>query len=212
MIFLKFKLIEIFVIIFLFLFYLFGLIFLYNNKEFFKYSYLVIFFNFLVLVLFQKNRFNIKTFILFILLFFIFLFIEILGVKTGKIFGSYYYGDSLGLKFFNVPIIIGLNWIFLIYLTYCIADIFKINNYQKIFLGSLLMLFYDISLERVASYMNLWYWQESYVPLLNYLSWFIISLTTHSLLRFLNLKIENNLSLFIYLLQIIFLFIISLLY
>ena len=35
---------------------------------------------------------------------------EILGVKFGVIFGDYEYGSALGLKIFDVPLLIGANW------------------------------------------------------------------------------------------------------
>ena len=41
--------------------------------------------------------------------------IEILGVATGLVFGNYHYGASLGTQIFNVPIVIGANWLMLIY-------------------------------------------------------------------------------------------------
>ena len=37
--------------------------------------------------------------------------VEVQGVRTGLIFGSYSYGNTLGLKLADVPITIGLNWI-----------------------------------------------------------------------------------------------------
>ena len=38
-------------------------------------------------------------------------FLEVIGVKSGLVFGSYEYGNGLGLKFLDVPLIIGLNWV-----------------------------------------------------------------------------------------------------
>ena len=35
---------------------------------------------------------------------------EIIGVKTGLIFGHYKYCNGLGTKVFDVPLIISLNW------------------------------------------------------------------------------------------------------
>ena len=40
--------------------------------------------------------------------------LEVLGTSTGIIFGSYTYGNTLGLKFLGVPLIIGFNWVFVI--------------------------------------------------------------------------------------------------
>ena len=36
---------------------------------------------------------------------------EIIGVQTGILFGSYAYGETLGLKIFGAPLVIGLNWV-----------------------------------------------------------------------------------------------------
>jgi putative membrane protein len=40
--------------------------------------------------------------------------LEVVGVKTGLIFGEYKYGSTLGIKLFEVPLIIGFNWVFVI--------------------------------------------------------------------------------------------------
>jgi len=47
--------------------------------------------------------------------------IEAAGVNTGKIFGVYAYGNTLGPKLLNTPVIIGLNWFLLIYCTNVIS-------------------------------------------------------------------------------------------
>ena len=203
---LKFE--KLFLVI-LFIFYIIAPIILINNTTLFKYSYLVIFFNFLILLLFQKNKFNNKALFIFIFLYFIFLSIEIIGVKTGKIFGQYYYGNSLGPKFLEVPLTIGLNWIFLTYMTYSIVNIFKMNDYLKIILASCLMIFYDVILEEIAAFMGLWYWVNNTVPLLNYVSWFLISLSAHLFLTLFKVEIKNNMSFFVYFFQIIFFVIIK---
>src|SRR5689334_23098853 len=36
---------------------------------------------------------------------------EVIGVATGAIFGAYSYGEVLGFKLLEVPLIIGLNWV-----------------------------------------------------------------------------------------------------
>jgi len=43
--------------------------------------------------------------------------IEVLGVNTGLIFGNYRYGSALGLKVWEVPLLIGVNWLILVYCT-----------------------------------------------------------------------------------------------
>jgi len=125
---------------FIALFYITGAFLLTSNnlnfRFFFEYSFFIILFNFLIVIIFQKNKFNKKFLLFFILFYLFFFFIEVLGVKTGKIFGSYFYGKSLGFKIFETPVIIGLNWIFLIYLTFAFSELFKISDKFKIILGS----------------------------------------------------------------------------
>ncbi|MFZ8848304.1 MAG: carotenoid biosynthesis protein [Minisyncoccia bacterium] len=194
-------------LLFIALFYITGAFFLTSNSlnfRFFEYSSFIILLNFLIVIIFQKNKFNKKFLLFFILFYLFFFFIEVLGVKTGKIFGSYFYGESLGFKIFETPVLIGLNWIFLIYLTFAFSELFKISDKFKIILGSLLMLFYDFILEKVAPLMGLWFWEGNSAPFLNYFSWFILALISHSILRFFKFEIKNIFAVFVYFLHIIF--------
>ncbi|MES2515602.1 MAG: carotenoid biosynthesis protein, partial [Bacteroidota bacterium] len=75
-------------------------------------------------------------------------FIEVLGVKTEIIFGSYYYGKALGLKFFAVPILIGVNWAVLLYSTAQLSK-FK-NDMANALFGAALMVGLDFFIEQNA--------------------------------------------------------------
>ncbi|MBN1696227.1 MAG: carotenoid biosynthesis protein [Spirochaetales bacterium] len=103
-------------------------------------------------------------------------FIEVIGVNTGLVFGSYAYGPVLGPAIFGVPPLIGLNWTIIILGT-TIFFAHKINN---IFLSALLTasacLVFDIILEPVAMHFNYWRWAGGTIPFQNYLAWFLISL------------------------------------
>ena len=52
---------------------------------------------------------------------------EILGVRYGFIFGEYAYGAVLGLKFMEVPLLIGINWCILIFITEILPNFFLIH-------------------------------------------------------------------------------------
>jgi putative membrane protein len=54
--------------------------------------------------------------------------LEVIGVKTGYVFGNYHYGYVLGPKIFETPIIIGLNWILVILGALIIAKKFIKNS------------------------------------------------------------------------------------
>lgn len=100
-------------------------------------------------------------------------FLEVLGVKTELIFGSYYYGRTLGLKAFSVPLLIGANWAILLY---CTAQISQLKNQiLNALFGAFLMVFLDFFIEQIASRFDFWYWKNGIIPLQNYIAWFIIS-------------------------------------
>lgn len=99
--------------------------------------------------------------------------IEWLGVKTGVIFGTYSYETGLGLKLDEVPIIMGLNWLLLVYGATCIAARFLTNKLWIIAVGAVLMLMYDIFLEPSAIHYKFWAWDQNMIPLQNYIAWFV---------------------------------------
>lgn len=102
--------------------------------------------------------------------------IEILGVKSGSIFGNYSYGSILGLKYCDVPIVIGINWTIVIYGLYTISDkIISQSIILKSFLVGVMAVLFDLILEPVAVKLNYWNWQSVTIPVQNYLSWFLIS-------------------------------------
>ena len=40
--------------------------------------------------------------------------VELIGIKTGLLFGEYSYDTALGFKLLDVPLIIGLNWVIIV--------------------------------------------------------------------------------------------------
>ena len=60
-----------------------------------------------------RNK-NLRFFIWFLIGFLITFSVEVAGVKTGMLFGSYAYIENLGIKIFDVPLLIGLNWMMLL--------------------------------------------------------------------------------------------------
>lgn len=100
-------------------------------------------------------------------------FIEVAGVKTELIFGSYYYGQSLGYKMLSVPLLIGANWAVLLYATSQLSHLK--NTYLNALFGAALMVVLDFFIEQSASKFDFWYWKNNHIPIQNYIAWFIIS-------------------------------------
>lgn len=114
-----------------------------------------------------------KPFIIFAIICFLTgFFVEVLGVKTKIIFGEYFYKTALGIKLLDVPLIIGLNWLILVYCCGIISHSISLNIWLKSALGAFLMVFLDYWIEPFAIKYNLWDWADHFVPLQNYLAWF----------------------------------------
>ena len=105
------------------------------------------------------------------------LIVEILGVNYGLFFGEYSYGANLGPKIYEVPYVIGFNWVLLIIATGSISDkLIKGKEIYKILFASLLMVLIDLLIEKSAPKLDFWEFVISPVPFSNYLWWFIFSL------------------------------------
>lgn len=118
--------------------------------------------------------------------------IEILGVKTGRIFGVYTYGANLGPGFFGVPLIIGFNWIVVIYCSVAVAHRFTKKIPLIVLMASVLTVGYDIVLEPVAIMLKYWSWSGGIVPLQNYIAWWVISIVCILLLHLMRITIETQ--------------------
>ena len=100
---------------------------------------------------------------------------EVIGVKTGVLFGDYSYGSNLGYKFAGVPIVIGLLWgVLAVGSASCVAQFPNLKK-QAPFLAALLMLGVDYIMEPVAIASDFWSWHGAAVPLWNYICWFGIA-------------------------------------
>jgi putative membrane protein len=164
-------------------------------------------FNLLVtaaIVFYFHTDFN-RSFILFsIITFLTGFFIEVVGVATGLIFGAYTYGGTLGLKWLNVPLLIGLNWLVLIYCTNVIAHKIPFPWWVKVLAGTGLMVGLDFFIEPMAMQYDMWAWQGNQVPVQNYVGWFIASLVLSALFHIFRFSKKNRIAMFVYVIQLIF--------
>lgn len=76
----------------------------------------------------HHKKWNKKTITVLTGIFVLSILIEIIGVRTGKLFGIYAYGKGLGFKVADVPVIIGLNWVFLAYASNSIISSYTTKN------------------------------------------------------------------------------------
>jgi putative membrane protein len=138
--------------------------------------------------------------------------LELLGVSTGRIFGQYFYGNNLGFKIAEVPIVIGLNWVMLCYVSMHVAELlFKtawkkasIHPLIKTALSALLMLFVDVLIEHVAPQLDFWYWKNGTIPIQNYTAWYIFSFAFMYIYHQLALPLNNKVAPWLYVFQWLF--------
>ena len=131
----------------------------------------------LLLLLLNHDLSDNKSKIGLTLIFFLGLIVEILGVNYGLFFGEYSYGANFGPKIYEVPYLIGFNWVLLIIATGSLSDkLIKGKEIYKIFFASSLMVLIDLLIEKSAPKLDYWEFVISPVPFSNYLWWFIFSL------------------------------------
>jgi len=157
-----------------------------------------------LLVLFHEGKHHTKTAVFFFLVFMTGFFIEVIGVKTGVIFGEYRYGQSLGLKLFDVPLIIGLNWALLAYMTAVTTNRFQLPGMVRAVIASLMMVGYDLVLEQVAPDLDMWSWAGNEVPFRNYLSWFLTALVFQLAGRAIRITVTNRMAVALLIIQFLF--------
>jgi uncharacterized membrane protein len=131
--------------------------------------------------------------------------VEVLGVKTGVVFGQYAYGNSLGTKILDVPIAIGANWLVLCYcFTYFFKKLFFQNIYLIALLSSICMVLLDYLIEPVAIKLDFWQWANNQIPYQNYLGWFLLAFLLNLYLLKQKVFFKNNIAQLLLGLQILF--------
>lgn len=127
-------------------------------------------------VVFNSFSYSEKAFLTWGIITYIITFLlEVTGVKTGFIFGSYEYGNALGFKIFEVPVIIGFNWVLVILGAISIGKSLTNNVLVISLISALLSVIFDFFLEPVAIELGYWNWEQITVPFQNYIAWFFIA-------------------------------------
>lgn len=130
--------------------------------------------------------------------------IEVIGVKSQLIFGEYFYKTALGFKVLDVPVIIGINWLILVYAMGVIVYPLKIHFFIKSLLAAALMTGMDYIIEPVAIFHNFWAWGDLKVPLQNYVGWYLTSVFLESVFYLLPFHKDNPLAKYLIIIQLSF--------
>ena len=196
-------LISVFII---WLFHICGLLgIIYGNREWFiAFTPINLFVSFALLFINQVELER-KNLLAGLAIFLIGMISEILGVQYGLIFGDYIYLNNLGFKILGVPIMIGINWIILTYITGSFSNyIFNANKKAAIVFGAVLMVVLDLLIEPVAPEMGFWAFDSIFAPLQNYIGWFIIGLLVQGIFHYSTDKKDTTFSFHLLLVQLFF--------
>ena len=132
-------------------------------------------------------------------------FIEVAGVHTGVIFGEYWYGKTLGWKVWDVPLMIGVNWLLLSYCAGETVRIFKnLPAWVRALLAAGIMVALDVLIEPVAMQLDFWDWEGHQIPLQNYIAWFVVATFLAIIYQRLPERPVNQVAIFALLLQFLF--------
>ena len=174
-----------------------------------------------LLIITQPQK-NLAFFLFFVIAFVTGFAVEWIGVNTGYLFGSYQYGNVLGIKYGNVPLLIGINWFIIIYCTGVISQ--KLHNWSNKQLeamqaavnpsvqlisfitdGALLTTFFDYVMEPVAVKLGFWQWAgNGDIPFYNYTCWLVISVLLLTVFKLLPFEKNNRLAVHLFIIQLLF--------
>lgn len=158
---------------------------------------------FIVLILFYP-LISYKKWLFFLLFGAVGILAEYLGVTFGLFFGEYAYGSNFGPKIFEVPVLIGVNWAMLTFICGAVANKLADHIFLKSLLGTFMMLFLDLFMEKVAPIFDFWEFTGGYAPVDNYIAWGIISFIFHLIFHLAKIKGQFLISLNLYLVQLAF--------
>jgi len=166
----------------------------------------------------EKNKFFILFTIVVIIIGFT---VEVIGVNTNLLFGHYTYGEVLGPKWQQVPLVIGVNWFIILYCcgistqTLMQKMITKIAQEKQqapasikalsvIIDGATLATIFDWFIEPAAIKLHFWQWEDQHVPGYNYICWLIISIIILAIFHFCTFNKQNKFAIHLLMIECMF--------
>jgi putative membrane protein len=148
--------------------------------------------------------------------------VEIIGTSTGLLFGDYAYGQTLGPKLFQVPLIIGINWFIVMYTCGISIQMLMHTLSQKtaasaierrpilkiiamLIDGATLAVAFDWIIEPVAIKLDYWSWLgDGKIPDYNYACWFFCSIILLLIFQMTSFEKRNKFAVHLLLIQVMF--------
>ena len=149
-------------------------------------------------------RYSVKLFVDLIIVGMIGFSVELIGVHTHYLFGDYTYGDNLGWKLAEVPLIMAVNRSMLSFTAIACVMHLSLPDWAKALVSALLMTGLDFLIEPVARSSDFWSWKYNEIPMFNYVCWFLIALPVHFYLLKRKTPEQNPVSIGLFLVLIVF--------
>ena len=174
----KHKKLKVFGILWIVLVHFFGILGVYFFPDWFLPATPIIILTSAVVVFLRYEKYTESRLVAFVIISILGFLVEVYGVHSGQLFGTYTYGNNLGWKLFEVPLIIGVNWAALIMVAQQLTTHYLgINNrfFSAVSVGVLMTLF-DLLLEVLAPQFDFWsFTHMDYAPMQNFIGWFGVS-------------------------------------
>lgn len=124
-----------------------------------------------------NNHRNLAGFTFWSLITMLFMFlIAVIGINTGVLFGSFEYGSTLPTTLANIPLIVPLNWAMILLSAYgFLTNAVSQRNLRALF-AAVIVLALKLLMDPVGVRLDYWTWDLGYIPLRNYVSWFVASI------------------------------------
>jgi uncharacterized membrane protein len=130
--------------------------------------------------------------------------VEVVGIHTGLLFGHYRYGQALGPKLWEVPLLIAGNWLLLVYATGSLVQALPAPGWARALAAAALMVGLDLLIEPVAAVLDFWTWEGYRIPASNYWGWLGVSWLLQLYFQQARFGKYNPLALVVYGLQALF--------
>lgn len=130
---------------------------------------------------------------------------EWIGVHKQWLFGHYAYDTTLGYKLSGIPLMIGINWFLLIYAAGTLSQKLPVKTaWLKILAGAITLVLLDFLIEPIAIRFHYWHWFGDFIPLKNYICWFLFGAIFIYLFRVFNFRTQNWVAASLLIVQFVF--------
>jgi len=129
---------------------------------------------------------------------------EVIGVRTGLVFGHYHYGNTLGYKVLGVPLTISLNWALLATCSILVSSYVVSNKFLLAVFAATIATTIDLLMEQLAPKLDFWRFSDGMAGIHNYIGWFVIAFIAAFVFEKHLVKGNKQISWIILLLQIVF--------